>query len=181
MTRARDGDGDAWAQLVDRCTPLLWSVARGFRLSDAEAADVVQLAWLRLVERLDAIRDPERVPGWLATTVRHECIATLRKRTREAPAPDEILDRGASTDPIEVGVLTRERDRALWDAFTTLSERCQRLLRMLGAAEDAGLGYRDIGEALGMPIGSIGPTRARCLERLRSAAEVRGVRLEVVG
>jgi RNA polymerase sigma factor (sigma-70 family) len=174
----REGDQAAWAQLVERCTPLLWSVARSFRLSDAEAADVVQLAWLRLVERLDAIREPERIPAWLATTTRHECIATLRRRKREAPAPDEQLDRGAVADPIEVGVLTRERDRALWEAFTTLSERCQRLLRLLGAADDAALDYKAISGALEMPIGSIGPTRARCLERLRMAAQSRGIRME---
>jgi RNA polymerase sigma factor (sigma-70 family) len=166
VARVRAGDQEAWSVLTRRYTNLLWSVARGMRLSHADAADAVQTAWLRLVESLDQVRDPDRLGSWLVTTVRRECLAVLRRGAKvqtgladgweEIPAPDDNLD---------AALLREERDAALWRAFRLLTERCQALLRVLMA--DPPPNYADVSVALDMPIGSIGPTRQRCLSNLR--------------
>ncbi len=142
----------------------------------ADAGDVVQTTWLKLVEHLDRIADPDRVGGWLVTTARHECLRHLRVSGRTVPTDDEsALDR-AVTEPqpeIDADLLLDERDRSLWRAFGRISERCQRLLRALSA--DPPVSYEDIGLAFEMPIGSIGPTRQRCLDRLRSELAIEGI------
>jgi|tagenome__1003787_1003787.scaffolds.fasta_scaffold20397659_2 RNA polymerase sigma factor (sigma-70 family) len=167
VKRAASGDQAAWDALVARYTNLLWSVARGYRLERTDAADVVQVAWLRLVEHLPTLREPERVGSWLATTVRRECLQLLATRKRRGtPLDDHVLDavpdRGV---PVDHGLLTRERDAQLWAAFERLPDRCQKLLRVLMA--DPPPAYQDVSVSLDMPVGSIGPTRARCLDRLR--------------
>jgi RNA polymerase sigma factor (sigma-70 family) len=167
LTAAAAGDQNAWDQLVDRFSRLVWSVARSFRLSDADAADVCQTTWLRLVEHLKSINDPERLAGWLATTARRESISVLRKRDREVPVfggPDEEDDDG-DQDP-ERQMVAQDEYRELWAAFAMLSERCRSLLRVLAVSPLEN--YAQIAEALRMPVGSIGPTRARCLDRLRT-------------
>ena len=168
VKRASDGDQAAWDALVDRYTNLLWSVARGYRLERADAADVIQVAWLRLVEHLPRLRDPERVGAWLATTVRRECLQVIATRKRRGgPVEDEILTSlPDDAAPVDARLLADERDRALWQAFAGMPDRCQRLLRILMA--DPPPSYQDVAETLTMPVGSIGPTRARCLERLRT-------------
>jgi RNA polymerase sigma factor (sigma-70 family) len=168
VKRASDGDQAAWDALVERYTNLLWSVARGYRLERADAADVIQVAWLRLVEHLPRLRDPERVGAWLATTVRRECLQVIATRKRRGgPGEDEILTSlPDDAPPVDARVLADERDRALWQAFAGMPDRCQRLLRILMA--DPPPSYQDVAETLTMPVGSIGPTRARCLERLRT-------------
>jgi RNA polymerase sigma factor (sigma-70 family) len=168
VKRAASGDQAAWDALVERYTRLLWSVARGYRLDRADAADVVQLAWLRLVEHLTTLRDPERVGAWLATTVRRECLQLLAARKRRGDTvDDEVLTRVPDpADPLDAGLLARERDTALWVAFARLPDRCQTLLRVLMV--DPAPSYVEVSVSLEMPVGSIGPTRARCLERLRA-------------
>jgi RNA polymerase sigma factor (sigma-70 family) len=166
--RAEAGDRAAWNTLVDRYTKLLWSVARGHRLSDADAADVVQTSWLRLVEHFGRIDDPECLPGWLLTTARRECLRTLRRAGRELVGTGddgfpEVVDERAT--PVEARILTDERDSALWSCFQRLSERCQQLLRILMATPPPD--YATVSATLGMPVGSIGPTRGRCLNQLR--------------
>src|SRR5262245_9976837 len=168
---AADGDRDAWDALVDRYNGLVWSVARSHRLSTVDASDVVQTTWLRLVEHLGRLQDPERVGAWLATTARRECLRTLRHSARQVPT--EELPEATGDVKLDAAMLTKERDRALWQAFGALSERCQTLLRLLVA--DPPPSYDEISAALDMPIGSIGPTRQRCLERLRGLAEGEGV------
>jgi RNA polymerase sigma factor (sigma-70 family) len=169
---AGGGDGRAWEQLVDRLAPLLWSIARAYRLSDADAQDVLQTSWLRLLERLDRLADPARVGAWLATTVRHESLRVLRQRGRAVPTDLEALDLGADDQPSpEAVVLRSERATLLARAFARLTDRCQRLLRILAAAAS----YEEIAAALGMPVGAIGPTRARCLETLRRHLAVSGM------
>lgn len=164
---AAAGDQRAWDALVDRFGGLVWSIARAHRLGAADAADVSQTAWLRLVENLDRIRDPERVGAWLATTTRNECLRVIRRSGRQVPTDMEVDAEPPDTEsPLaDEGLLAGERDAALWQAFSSISERCQVLLRLLIA--DPAPSYEEIGAALGMPIGSIGPTRARCLEHLR--------------
>jgi RNA polymerase sigma factor (sigma-70 family) len=174
--RAEAGDRDAWNAIVDRYTKLLWSVARAHRLGDADAADVVQTTWLRLVEHFGRVEDPECLPGWLATTARRECLRTLRRSGRELvgdreDALQEVVDDQAA--PVDARLLTEERDIALWGCFQRLSERCQRLLRILMATPPPD--YRTVSVALGVPVGSIGPTRGRCLDQLRRLATGAGL------
>ncbi len=167
LAGAADGDQKAWDLLVSRFARLVWSVARGFRLSDADAADVCQTTWLRLVEHLDAINDPTRLAGWLATTARRESIGVLRRRDREVPiydGPDEE-DEDDEQDP-ERRTIEQDEHRELWDAFAGLSERCRSLLRVLAVSPLES--YAQVAAALSIPVGSIGPTRARCLDRLRA-------------
>jgi RNA polymerase sigma factor (sigma-70 family) len=170
---AAGGDQAAWNRLVERFNGLVWSVARAHRLAGADASDVVQTTWLRLVENLDRLQDPERVGAWLATTARRECLRTLRLSARHVPTETELLPDPGTDAPLDASLLANERDRALWTAFGGLSERCQMLLRILVA--DPPPSYEEVGEVLDMPIGSIGPTRQRCLERLRGLAETAGV------
>ena len=167
LSSAAAGDQAAWNLLVDRYTSLLWSIARGFRLSSADAGDAVQLTWLRLVEHLDRIQDPDRLAGWLATTVRRECLQLIRRNSGSRPTPDTglIAELADPAPPVDERLLREERDAELWQTFTRLSERCQRLLRVLTAVPAPA--YTEVAAALEMPIGSIGPTRQRCLTRLR--------------
>jgi RNA polymerase sigma factor (sigma-70 family) len=166
VARARSGDQRAWEALTDRYTNLMWSVARSMRLSRADAADVVQTTWLRLVERLDSLREPGRLGAWLVTTVRRECLATQRRGARvRTSQPEAWSDLPATGDPLDEALLREERDAALWKAFGGLTTRCQALLRVLMA--DPPPSYDEVSEALDMPVGSIGPTRQRCLKSLR--------------
>ncbi len=175
VARAQAGDSGAWEELVARYTNLLWSVARSFRLDTADAADVVQTTWLRLVEQLGRITTPDALGGWLATTARRECLRTLRRRGRESFASDDSLfdvpDAGAVS--AEAALIEHERDAALWAALHRLPPRCQALLRVLMA--DPAPSYDDVSVALDMPIGSIGPTRGRCLTKLREIAVAAGI------
>jgi RNA polymerase sigma factor (sigma-70 family) len=169
---ASGGDQQAWEGLVHRFGGLVWSIARAHGLNAADAADVSQTAWLRLVEHLDRIRNPERVGTWLASTARHEALRVLRRAGRELPVGDEaeLEPRGAVVETPDASALASERDALLWKAFMTLPPRCQRLLRVLIA--DPAPSYREVAASLEMPIGSIGPIRARCLTRLRRLADL---------
>jgi len=162
---ASEGDQAAWNALVERFSGLLWATARAHRLSPSDSAEVVQTTWLRLVEHLDRIRDRDRIGAWLATTARRECLRLIRHGAREFPASDHDDLDGRNDTPVGAAILASERDDTLWKAFSALGERCQALLRLLIADEPPS--YEEISAALGMPIGAIGPTRQRCLERLR--------------
>jgi RNA polymerase sigma factor (sigma-70 family) len=163
---AASGDQAAWDALVARYTNLLWSIARGYRLERTDAADVVQVAWLRLVEHLPRLRDPERVGAWLATTVRRECLQVVSRRKRDLPVVDDVFDAVPDTSaPVDARLLADEQAATLWSAFEQISGRCQHLLRVLMA--DPPPSYVEVSEVMEMPVGSIGPTRARCLDRLR--------------
>jgi RNA polymerase sigma factor (sigma-70 family) len=169
LARAGQGDQRAWNELVDEHSRLLWSVARSFRLDAADANDVVQTTWLRLLEHLDRIEDPSRLIGWLVTTARREAMRVLRRSGRERPViEDTVLDRPDDGPPVDAALLQDERNRALWEAFARLGEKCRQLLRVAVTHPQA---YEEISEALGMPVGSIGPTRRRCLTQLRALLE----------
>lgn len=179
VVAAAQGDERAWNALVAQYAGLVWSVARGFRLGDADASDVSQTTWLRLVEHLDRLRDPDRVGAWLATTARNESLRILRRSGRQIPASDstdlEVED--DRTPAPGDRLLDAERDAVLWRAFDELPDRCRTLLRVLMA--DPPPSYDEVSDALEMPIGSIGPTRGRCLERLRKNAELAGITVDV--
>jgi len=172
VAAAAAGDPQAWDALVERYTALLWSITRSYRLSAADAADVVQTTWLRLVEHLDRISDPERLPGWLSTTARREAQRVARRA--DWPRPGDDFAFLAADDPApDDRLLLDERDAALWSALALLDEACQRLLRVLIA--DPAPSYADVAAAFGMKVGSIGPTRQRCLAKLRRLAQAAGL------
>jgi RNA polymerase sigma factor (sigma-70 family) len=164
------GDPEAWSEIVRRFEGVLRAVVRGHRLSHADAADVVQTTWLRLAENLDRLQDPSRVGAWLATTARRESLRTVRKLARELPAERPPEPSHGEVAPVDRRLLQADRDAALWAAFARLSPRDQKLLRMLVA--DPQPSYEEIGKALAMRTGSIGPTRGRALQRLRRGLEL---------
>jgi RNA polymerase sigma factor (sigma-70 family) len=169
LADAGKGDQAAWDAIVSRYSGLVWAVARSFRLTSADAADVYQATWLRLVEHLDQIRDAERLGSWLGTTARREALALLRRGRSELPSSEVDLLPGVATDPgpaVEERLLREEEHRSLWRAFARLPEHCQRLLRVMFA--DPPPSYAEASAALDLPIGSIGPTRARCLAGLQA-------------
>ncbi len=165
LRRVVDGDQGAWDEVVRQFGGLVWSVARSFRLSSAATDDVVQTVWLRLAEHCGKIRQPERLASWLATTTRNEALRVIRGQSRLSPSAmeDDTVEPTASS--IEDLVTDDDTLRAVLIAFAKLSPDDQALLRLLCAVPP--LDYESIAEVLGRPIGSIGPTRARCLDRLR--------------
>jgi RNA polymerase sigma factor (sigma-70 family) len=164
---AANGDERAWSALVDHFSGLIWSVAGAYGLARTDVDDVAQVTWLRLVEHLDSVRDPTRVGAWLVTTTRRECMRRARATGREGPADDRSFQGLESDSPSpESAVLKSERELMVWRAFRQLGSGCQELLRVLILAQPA-LSYEEVAAALARPIGSIGPTRARCLEQLR--------------
>jgi len=179
LRAASEGDQEAWNAITDRFTSLLWSVARSYRLGSDDAEDVVQNTWLRLLENLTKIDNPEALPGWLATTARREALGILRRRGRTVLTRDEDLGVDladpASTE-LDSALLEDERDVELWASFAKLPERCQQLLRVLMACDRPV--YAEVSAAFDMPIGSIGPTRMRCLERLRKLVAESGYQFD---
>lgn len=170
LAKAADGDQAAWDGLVERFSQMIWSIARGFRLDDATAKDVSQTVWLRLVENLDRIKEPERLPGWLATTARREALRVKNVRDRMVPTDFEydVTDESPS---LEAMLVEDEEAQEVVLAFGKLSEDCRQLLRLL--TTEPPLSYEEIAEIIGRPLGSLGPTRSRCLERLKAAMTTR--------
>ena len=178
---AAQGDAAAWRALVERFSGLVWAVARARDLGAAEAEDVCQTVWFRLAEHIGRIRDPNQVGAWLATTARNEALKVLRSGWRVTPTSDvDVFAPGIDERSPEREVLdsedaqiAKERARRLWQAFQELPARCRELLRVLVASPPPR--YEEISVAFDMPIGSIGPTRARCLRRLRTLLAARGI------
>jgi RNA polymerase sigma factor (sigma-70 family) len=168
VIRARTGDERAWDALVERYAPLIWSLCRRYRLDAAEADDVGRSVWLQLADHLGKISDPAALPGWLTTTTRRECkrvLITAQAPQAARPTLDaqSVLDDQAKT--FEQALLVAERHAALREAFTHLPPCCQQLIALL--IEDPPVPYAEISARLGIPVGSIGPNRRRCLDKLR--------------
>ena len=167
VTRARNGDKQAWDTLVERYLPLIWSICRRYRLGDADAEDIGQSVWLQLVDHLDRIRNPAALPGWLATVTRRECLRLLGARGPQAGR--YVMDAATAPDEqartAEEELLVADRNAALREAFRELPPCGQRLILLL--IEDPPVPYAEISARLGIPVGSIGPTRRRCLDKLR--------------
>ena len=174
---AATGDAQAWNRLVERYAGLVWSICRAHRMSADDAADISQLTWMRLLENLDRIRDPQRLAAWLATTCRRECLAFLRRSRSSAPVADDYLDRLlGGVAGADQPVLAADLYAILWQAFLRLTDRCQQVLRALVIdAEDGRPSYQAVAAKLQMPVGSLGPTRARCLEQLRKLLDNDGI------
>lgn len=165
VARALKNDQDAWEDLVDQFTRLVWHVVRGFHQLDPQSqADAHQTTWLKLAEQLTNVRDPERLGAWLATTARRECYRLLKLADRERPEHEIELE--PSSVELDQHMLDSERDAQLWQAFGELGESCQALLRLL--LTDPPLSYDEVADMLDIKRGSIGPTRRRCLDLLKA-------------
>ncbi len=167
VSAAREGNEDALGQIVTELSPLLWQVARATGLSSGDAEDVLQTVWLRLVAHLDDIHDSAALIGWLVTTAKREAWRVHAAGRKQLPADQEWLaelpDQGPGS---EEQVILDDQRRTLWVAIDRLSDRCQELLRIIAFAPRPD--YAAVAAALGMPVGSIGPTRGRCLAKLRA-------------
>jgi RNA polymerase sigma factor (sigma-70 family) len=167
MRHAAEGDREAWEHLIDQYSRLIWSITVDFKLRESDAADVVQTTWLRLLEHIDRIEHPDRVGSWLAATARNACLRSLAAQKRVVLGDEDADLDDAMTHEAEIDehLLASERARTVQDALSRLPMRWQRLLELLMA--DPPTSYIEISDQLGLPIGSIGPTRRRCLARLR--------------
>jgi RNA polymerase sigma factor (sigma-70 family) len=173
VRRAAGGDLTAWERLVDQYARLIWSITGEFKLAESDAADVAQTTWLRLLEHIDRIQHPDRVGSWLAATARNECLRSLasRKKVVLCHDDDELDDSAVAHGPeVDERLLAAERAQVVRDALSRLPRQWQRLLELLMC--DPPTSYADISSELGLPIGSIGPTRGRCLARLRVLLQV---------
>jgi RNA polymerase sigma factor (sigma-70 family) len=168
VASAVDGDESAWRELCGRLRNVAWKTINSYGIRGADAEDAYAATMFRLAEQLGRIRDPERLPGWVATTARNEAMALFRMRKRVVVVDDVPAPRSADEpDPIVRGELLA----AVRQAFALLDDRCRRLLRTLTA--DPPLPYDQVGELFSMPHGSIGPTRRRCLDQLRAQEPLR--------
>ncbi len=167
VRRAAAGDTRAWERLVDKYGRLVWSITREFKLAESDAADVCQTTWMRLIEHIDRLDHPDRVGSWLAATARNECLRCRASRKRLVLAPEDVVFDGpvAHEPEIDEALLAHERAQTVREAMTHLPQQWQRMLELLMA--DPPASYAEISDQLGVPVGSIGPTRRRCLARLR--------------
>lgn len=163
------GDPVAWEKIVDRYASLVVAVCRRFRLGDADLYDVSQTVWLRLIEHLPALREPKALPGWLITTAKRECLRVVELSARQTFL-DEPNNLTACNDDLDAELLAAERRIALHEALAALPPAWRDLMTLL--LRDPPIGYLEISRRLGIPVGSIGPTRARCIERIRSVGSV---------
>jgi RNA polymerase sigma factor (sigma-70 family) len=164
VTRAAGSDQGAWYEIVDRYSPLVWAICNRYRLSNHDIEDVSQNVWLTLVEHLGKLRQPAALPGWLATTTRRECLRVVTTAQRLGTRLDDTTE-FVDDVVIDEEILRAERDAGLRAAFAELPPHCRQLLSML--ISDPPHTYAEISATMGIPMGSIGPQRARCLDRLR--------------
>lgn len=167
FTAYQDGDTAALGDLVDLLNPLLWHTARAQRLDLDLAQDAVQNAWLRLVDHADGIRDPKALLGWLLITVKREAWALSRGARKVSYDDSGVVDPGGVVADPGDGLFRSEQQEVLWKHVETLPEKCRQLLRIVAFCDRPD--YSAVSVALGMPVGSIGPTRGRCLSKLRAA------------
>ena len=171
FSRWLSGEPGAMDELVKAMTPVLWQVVRAYGLTGDQAQDVVQSTWLTLVQRSGSIVDPHAIAAWLLTTARREAWRVSKRSARNIPVSDEVLEAVAKDEvSAEDVALARDGDNRLWACVKRQSERCQRLLRIIAFEQRPD--YSKIARDLGMPVGSIGPTRGRCLSKLREALEL---------
>jgi|SRR5450755_164976 RNA polymerase sigma factor (sigma-70 family) len=167
VRRAAEGDRRAWELLVDQYARLIWAITRDFKLVESDAADVAQATWLRLLEHIDRIQHPDRLGSWLAATARNECLRNLAARKKVVLAEDNVTLEGVAAHEPEVDerLLAAERAQVVREALSCLPRKWQQMLELLMA--DPPASYAEISDQLGLPVGSIGPTRRRCLARLQ--------------
>jgi len=167
LSAARAGSEDALGQIVNELSPLLWQVARSAGLSQGDAEDVLQTVWMRLITHLDGIHDAGALTGWLVTTTKRESWRVRAAGRKQLPADQDVFAELPEKGPgSEEQVILEDQRRELWAAIGMLSRRCQELLRIMAFAPRSD--YATVAAALGMRVGSIGPTRGRCLAKLRA-------------
>lgn len=178
--RIRTGDGSAWPELVDRYEPLLRRLARQYRLSGQDTEDAIQLTWLRCLEHIDQLTHADRLRGWLATVCRRESMRLATKRRREIAVGEQtvtrLVDEGQEERDPGAEMARRDEHDRLSRAITALPERQRQVLIELLKEESRG--YLDLSRRLGLPVGSIGPTRQRAIARLRQDPRLAGLALE---
>ena len=170
VTRAAGGDQSAWHEIVDRYAPLVYTICTRYRLGNHDTEDVGQNVWLLLVEQLAKLREPAALPGWLATTTARECLRVVTAANKSDRLGTRLDDSVLFVDDtaIDEEILMAEQNAAVRAAFAELPSRCQQLLSML--ISDPPHSYANIHAELGIPVGSIGPQRARCLDRMRRSS-----------
>ena len=176
VRRARNGDEAAWSQLVERFAPLVAAVCRRYGLAEPDLLDVGQSVWLALLEHLDDIREARALAGWIATTTRRECLQVVARkgaRQRLELVGEFDVSVGDVGEDVTDLVAAEERYAALREAYRSLSPQHRQLLLLL--LEDPPLAYVEIASRLGIAVGSIGPIRGRCIERLRAHPAVRAL------
>jgi RNA polymerase sigma factor (sigma-70 family) len=171
IQRAARGDKEAWSRLVDQYGRLIWSITVRFKLEESDAADVVQTTWMRLIEHIDRIEQPDRVGAWLSATARNECLRHVAARKRIVLVrEDEEFDGADHPSPaVDEALLAAERAAGVHQAMMKLPVQWRQLMQLLMA--DPPVSYAEISDKLDIPVGSIGPTRGRCLARLRVLLE----------
>jgi RNA polymerase sigma factor (sigma-70 family) len=171
VRRAGSGDMQAWNLLVDQYGRLIWSITARFKLIESDAADVVQTTWMRLIEHIDRIEQPDRIGSWLASTARNECLRHVAARKRLVLVHEDAEFDGVDYHgpAVDEALLAAERAQVVRDAMAHLPAQWQQLLELLMA--DPPISYAEISDQLGLPVGSIGPTRGRCLAKLRVLLE----------
>jgi RNA polymerase sigma factor (sigma-70 family) len=173
VNAAVEGDQAAWRSIVANYTPLVQSVVRRFRLSPTDAEDVSQMVWLRVLEHLSGLRQAQALPGWIATTTKREALRVIDSRQRVKPMDPSVMcmlhiaDRSAD---VSDRLLRNERAEAIASGLATLQYRQRTLLQLVHT--EPKVSYEVIGKQLDMPVGSIGPTRARCIEKVRQTPAV---------
>ncbi len=171
VIQARAGDARAWNALVDRLAGVVWRATAEAGLTYEDRQDVFAATFFRLFEHLDDIREPAKVPGWLATTARNEVRQIWRAKRRLEPLNEVEPTHPAVLSSVDEALLDGELRAALQAAFGRLGGPCQELLRLTTAVPP--LSYDQISQLTGLARGSLGPNRQRCLERLRRAPELR--------
>jgi RNA polymerase sigma factor (sigma-70 family) len=167
LSATRAGSEDALGQIVNELSPLLWQVARSAGLSQGDAEDVLQTVWMRLITHLDGIHDAGALTGWLVTTTKREAWRVRAASRKQLPVDQDVFADLPNKGPgSEEQVILEDQRRELWAAIGMLSRRCQELLRIMAFAPRSD--YATVAAALGMRVGSIGPTRGRCLAKLRA-------------
>jgi RNA polymerase sigma factor (sigma-70 family) len=182
VDRVCGGDQEAWNELIERYAPLVWSICVRYQLERQDIDDVGQSVWLSLVENIGDLRERAALPGWLASTTKHECLRVVRaarRHDRQGLPPEEQMRPDLAATVIEQGIVEAELNAALRAAFAELPEGCHELLSLL--ISDPAPSYAEVSRKLDMPIGSIGPTRARCLDRLRRSPHLTAVLLSEPG
>ncbi len=177
VQRCLNGERAAWNQLVQRYQRLVYAIVRRAGMDEHTGADVFQTVFARLVEHLPRLRQPERLQAWVVTTAKRECLAWRARSGRTVSISsvpgDDGEDASPGFDPADEGPLAEDllddlqQQQRVRLALEKMDERCRTLLRLLFADEDEAVGYEDISRRLSMPVGSIGPTRTRCLGKLR--------------
>ena len=182
VAAAARGDQAAWDEIVDRYTPLLVKIIMKYRLTSGEMEDVAQTVWLRLIEHLGDLREPRALPGWIATTAKREavrCAVSMARMEPKDPHDEVWSSQLATEDELGAEMMRSELQTALLEGLAMLSARQRNLLTILSA--EPPVSYAEISHRTGIPVGAIGPTRARALERLRRTPSVRALVTTAVG